>query len=87
MQPKPLITALTLLNTLATALPQQCRRHDPSRLLPRDSTCDVNSAGGAGDPLPNDYCKITFGKETPCCVENGSGGAFCTSCEHGVHKC
>ncbi|RPD58148.1 hypothetical protein L226DRAFT_537295 [Lentinus tigrinus ALCF2SS1-7] len=74
----------------------QCRRTDgtlevrewsSAAVAKRDGGCNLSNAGGAGDPLPNSFCQSTFGDSAPCCVEDGVGGAFCTTCTHGIHNC
>ena len=101
MQILSLTTAFTLLALAltSTANPSMkrnaCRRADGSfelreydgSLLPRADGCTLANAGGPGAPLPNSWCKSTYGKEYPCCVENGIGGAICTDCTHGIPNC
>ncbi|TFK84849.1 hypothetical protein K466DRAFT_664897 [Polyporus arcularius HHB13444] len=74
----------------------QCRRADGTLeirewsapvVAKRNGGCNLSNAGGPGDPALNSYCEETFGSSTPCCVEDGVGGAFCTTCTHGVHNC
>ncbi len=101
MQIRSLTTAFAVLALAltGTANPSfarnQCRRADGSielrevdgSLLPRDDGCTNANAGGPGLPLPNTYCKSTYGQEYACCAEDGLGGTFCTTCPHGIHNC
>lgn len=97
MQILSLTTTFTLLALALTSAANpsvkrnQCRRADGSIELsehvPRADGCTNANAGGPGLPLPNPYCKSNYGKEYACCVEDGLGGAFCTTCTHGIHNC
>ncbi|KAI0753523.1 hypothetical protein C8Q80DRAFT_1118625 [Daedaleopsis nitida] len=103
MQLSAITIALFALAASVVASPQTdllekrnaCRRTDGSielrewdgSLITRTDGCTLDNAGGSGAPIVNSWCQATYGHEYPCCVENGVGGAYCTTCTRGIHNC
>ncbi|KAI0705303.1 hypothetical protein C8T65DRAFT_728018 [Cerioporus squamosus] len=67
-------TAHALSAAARTVLTLEVREWSAPAVAKHDGGCNSSHAGCPGDPVPELYCKFTFGNSAPCCVENSVGG-------------